>query len=205
MNIIEWESFLGFDDIMNLPSRIMGIVTGDRSERDEIYREAIKRHAGDLSYDWFGELYETELAQRAKNKQDFTPRQVSEICALLTETDGVVYEPTAGNGGMLIQYWWNRASKKLPWKFKPSTCIASCWELSDRSIPFLLFNLSIRGIMGEVFHGDVLENSAKARYVLLNERDDALAFSDIVRDDCILGYRHGRPSENPQPGLFDKI
>lgn len=205
MNITEWESFLGFDDILNLPGRIMEIVTGDRSERDEIYREAIKLHGGDLSYDWFGELYETELAQRAKNKQDFTPRQVSEICALLTETDGVVHEPTAGNGSMLIQYWWNRASKKLPWKFKPSTCIASCWELSDRSIPFLLFNLSIRGIMGEVFHGDVLENSAKARYVLLNERDDALAFSDIVRDDSILGYRHGRPSENPQPSLFDKI
>ena len=41
MNIIEWESFLGFDDIMNLPGRIMEIVTGDQIERDEIYREAI--------------------------------------------------------------------------------------------------------------------------------------------------------------------
>ena len=117
----------------------------------------------------------------------------------------MVHEPTAGTGGLLIQYWWNKARAKLPWKFKPSTCIMSCWELSNRSMPLLLFNLSIRGIMGEVFHGDVLENSAKARYVLLNERDDALAFSDIVRDDSILGYQHGRPSENPQPGLFDKI
>lgn len=205
MKITEWESFLGFDDILNLPGRIMKIVTGDRSERNEIYREAIKLHGGDLSYDWFFELYEEELAQRKKRQQDFTPRQVSEIVALLTEADGIVHEPTAGTGGLLIQCWWNKARAKLPWKFKPSTCIVSCWELSDRSLPFLLFNLSIRGIMGEVFHGDVLENSAKARYVLLNERDDALAFSDIVRDDSILGYRHGRPLENPQPGLFDKI
>lgn len=204
MNITEWETFLGFDDIMNMPGRIMGIVTGDRSERDEIYREAIKLHGGDMSYDWFFELYEEELAQRKKQQQDFTPRQVSEIVALLTEADGIVHEPTAGTGGLLIQYWWNKA-RETPWKFKPSTFIVSCWELSDRSMPFLLFNLSIRGIMGEVFHGDVLENSAKARYVLLNERDDALAFSDIVRDDSILGYQHGRPLENPQPGLFDKI
>lgn len=64
MKITEWESFLGFDDILNLPGRIMKIVTGDRSERDEIYREAIKLHGGDLSYDWFFELYEEELSQR---------------------------------------------------------------------------------------------------------------------------------------------
>lgn len=43
--------------------------------------------------------------------------------------------------------------------------------------------------MGEVFHGDVLGNVAKARYVLINEYDDPLAFSDIVRDDSILGYK----------------
>nr|DAS26556.1 MAG TPA: hypothetical protein [Caudoviricetes sp.] len=59
--------------------------------------------------------------------------------------------------------------------------------------------------MGEVFHGDVLENSARAHYVLLNERDDALAFSDIVRDDSILGYRYEYPAKNIQPSLFDKI
>ena len=205
MNITEWESFLGFDDILNLPGRIMQIVTGDRSERDEIYREAIKLHSGDLSYDWFLDIYMEELAKRKDNKQWFSPIEVPHICSMLTETDGIVHEPTAGTGGMLIGYWWNKAHKSLPWDFKPSTCIVGCWELTDRSIPLLLFNLSIRGIMGEVFHGDVLENSAKARYVLLNERDDALAFSDIVRDDSILGYRHGRPLENPQPGLFDKI
>ena len=205
MNINEWESFLGFEDIMNMPGRIMEIVTGDRSERDDIYCEAIKLHGGDMSYDWFFELYEEELSQRKKRQQDFTPRQVSEIVALLTEADGIVHEPTAGTGGLLIQYWWNKALAKLPWKFKPSTCIVSCWELSDRSIPFLLFNLSIRGIMGEVFHGDVLENSARAHYVLLNERNDALAFSDIVRDDSILGYRYEYPAKNIQPSLFDKI
>ncbi len=90
--------------------------------------------------------------------------------------EGVIHEPTAGTGGLIIQYWWELASKQLPWRFKPHTCIFTCWELSDRSIPILLLNMAIRGMMGEVFHGDVLENVAKARYVLINACNKALPF-----------------------------
>ena len=36
--------------------------------------------------------------------------------------------------------------------------------------------MAIRGMMGEVFHGDVLENVAKARYVLINACNKALPF-----------------------------
>lgn len=96
MNITEWESFLGFDDILNLPNRVMQIITGDKSKRDEIYREAIKLHGSDLSYDWFLDIYMEELAKRKDNKQYFTPREVPDICAILTGTDGIVHEPTAG-------------------------------------------------------------------------------------------------------------
>ena len=118
--------------------------------------------------------------------------------------EGFIHEPTAGTGGLIIQYWWVLASKQLPWRFKPHTCIFSCWELSDRSIPILLLNMAIRGMMGEVFHGDVLENVAKARYVLLNEQDDGLAFSDIVRDDRVLSYTHANHVHKPmQYDLFD--
>lgn len=190
MTITEWESFLGFEDLRCMPETVMSIVTGDKECRDRIYKEAIRLHNGDLSYDWFGALYEAELAQRRKNKQDFTPIEVSDICALIAGTNGIVHEPTAGNGGMLIRYWWSQLRKTYPWRYKPSQQLISCWELSDRSIPFLLFNMSIRGISGEVFHGDVLEDIAKAHYVLVNEYDDAMAFSDVIRDDSILSYRH---------------
>ena len=64
--------------------------------------------------------------------------------------------------------------------------------------------MAIRGMMGEVFHGDVLENVAKARYVLLNEQNDGLAFSDIVRDDRVLSYTHANRVHKPmQHDLFD--
>lgn len=209
MKIKEWEAFLGFVDILDMPARVMQIICGEKSVRDEIYREAIKLHKGDLSYDWFLEIYMEEFAKRKENKQEFTPPEVCDIVSMLTESDDrFIHEPTAGTGGMLIHSWWNRACKNLPWRFKPSSYIVSCWELTDRSIPFLLFNLSIRGIMGEVFHGDVLENKVKARYVLINENDDSLAFSDIVRDDTILNYQKAdsknvQSRENMHPTLFD--
>lgn len=101
---------------------------GDREQRDAIYKELLSVNHHDMSFDWFRQLYEEEFAQRKKQKQDFTPL-----------------------------------------------------EVSDRAIPLLLLNLSIRGIMGYVYHGDVLERTVKARYILLNQKDDALGFSDVVK------------------------
>ena len=36
--------------------------------------------------------------------------------------------------------------------------------------------------MGYVYHGDVLERSIKMKYILLNQKDDTLGFSDIIKD-----------------------
>ncbi len=60
--------------------------------------------------------------------------------------------------------------------------MVTCWELSSRSIPLLLLNLSIRGIMGYVYHGDVLERTVKMKYILINKEDDTLGFSEIIKD-----------------------
>lgn len=59
--------------------------------------------------------------------------------------------------------------------------MVTCWELSARSIPILLLNLSIRGMMGYVYHGDVLTKEVKQKYILLNRQDDTLAFSEIIK------------------------
>ena len=145
----------------------------------------------DLSYDWFQLIYESELSERKKKKQDFTPYDLGVICSKLTSQRGTIHEPTAGNGGMIIADWWQRRQKVLPWDFFPSQNMVTCWELSSRSIPILLLNLSIRGIMGYVYHGDVLENNIIQKYILLNKNNDPLAFSDIVKvnvNDKIVGY-----------------
>ena len=170
---------LATDDFRLLPEKVMTVVTGDLATRNHIYSELISMHHGDLSYDWFQRLYEEEYAQRKELKQDFTPQQVSNLTARIAG-NGTIHEPTAGSGGLVIAKWWNDMQGVLPWDYKPSLHMVDCWELSDRSLPFLLLNLSIRGMMGYVTHGDVLTMQVKRRYAILNRKDDPLAFSEII-------------------------
>lgn len=174
-------NLLCIEDIRDLPEAIERILFGDIEERNRIYREFLKVNDYDLSYDWFQKIYEWELSERKQKKQDFTPDELGVICSLLTDRKGSVHEPTAGNGSMIIADWWQRCRRLLPWEHFPSQNMVTCWELSSRSVPILLFNLSIRGIMGYVFHGDVLENEVKQKYILLNKTDDALGFSEIIK------------------------
>lgn len=173
------------EDIINLPQAAMNIVMGDRERRDAVYRELLSVNSYDMSFDWFRQLYEEEFAQRKKQKQDFTPVEVSEIVAKIAlPTVGTIHEPTAGTGGLIISAWWEQCRRAIPWDYYPSQHMISVWELSDRAIPLLLLNLSIRGIMGYVYHGDVLEGTVKARYILLNRSNDALGFSDVVKAEA---------------------
>lgn len=173
------------EDIIDLPQAAMNIVMGDRERRDAVYRELLSVNRYDMSFDWFRQLYEEEFAQRKKQKQDFTPVEVSEIVAKIAlPTVGTIHEPTAGTGGLIISAWWEQCRRVIPWDYYPSQHMISVWELSDRAIPLLLLNLSIRGIMGYVYHGDVLECTVKARYILLNRSDDALGFSDVVKAEA---------------------
>ena len=170
----------GVRDIRTLPETIMGVLLGDQQARDDMYKELLKINRYDMSHDWFQQIYEEELSQRKEKKQDFTPNVIGALSAKLCGTDQrTTYEPTAGNGSMLIADWYAKLNEKFPWEFLPSMNQVECWELSDRSIPILLLNLSIRGIMGVVYHGDVLEQTIKQKYILLNKHDDALAFSEI--------------------------
>lgn len=181
MTITQVLSAFSISDLMELPKAVMDLLEGDKERRDAKYRELLEMNNWDLSKDWFQQMYEEEFAQRKKNKQDFTPPEVCALVSMLTDQKGAVHEPTAGTGGLIIADWWHRCKKRLPWEHFPSQHMVTLWEISDRAIPLLLLNLSIRGIMGYVYHGDVLEQTVKQKYILLNRRDDALAFSDVIK------------------------
>lgn len=170
------------EDLRDLPDAVMRILDGSVELRNKIYNELIRMNDYDMSYDWFQALYENELSERKQKKQDFTPNSLGILCSKLTSQAGSIHEPTTGNGSMIIADWWQRCHNKIPWEHFPSQNMVICWELSARSIPILLLNLSIRGIMGYVYHGDVLEKSIKMKYILLNRKDDTLGFSDIIKD-----------------------
>lgn len=173
----------GITDIMDLPAAVNRLLFSDKEKRDAVYHSLIELNEYDMSYDWFQTIYEKEMAQRKKNKQDFTPREVTTIVSRITlcGTCGSIHEPTAGTGSLVISAWWERCQRVLPWEYFPSENMVTCWELSDRAIPLLLLNMSIRGMMGYVYHGDVLEGRIFQKYILLNKSDDGLGFSDVFK------------------------
>ena len=173
----------GIEDLKDLPNAVINLLEEDIDARNEVYKELIRKNNGDMSYDWFQEIYETELSERKQKKQDFAPNILGVLCSKLTSQSGSIHEPTAGNGSMIIADWWQRCKQKMPWEHFPSQNMVTCWELSARSIPILLLNLSIRGIMGYVYHGDVLTREVKQKYILLNRKNDALAFSEVIKVD----------------------
>lgn len=176
-------SLFNIEDLKDLPDAVSALLEGDLDARNIVYRELMRLNNNDMSFDWFQEMYEAELSERKQKGQDFTCPEVSRILSdIIGQKGTTIHEPTAGCGGLLIADWWQRCSKKMPWEHFPSQNMITCWELSARSIPILLLNLSIRGIMGYVFHGDVLEKSVKMKYILLNRKDDTLGFSDVIKD-----------------------
>lgn len=52
-------------------------------------------------------------------------------------------------------------------------------KLGGRSIPFLLFNLMIRGMNATVLHGDSLGREVKQIYFVQNEKNDFMNFSSL--------------------------
>lgn len=53
-------------------------------------------------------------------------------------------------------------------------------EMSDRAIPFLLFNMAVRGMNGVAIQCDSLERTAKNAYFIRNDTDDWLEFSEVI-------------------------
>jgi hypothetical protein len=158
MKIEDAYKLFKIEDLQDLPEAVNKVLELDMEKRNEFYIKLLELNNYDVSYDWFQKIYENELSERKQKKQDFTPNSVGVILSKITGTKkGKTYEPTAGNGSLLIASWWERCLRSdFPLMHFPSQNLVSCWELSNRSIPILLLNLSIRGMMGYVYHGDVL-------------------------------------------------
>lgn len=189
-------NLLGIDDSYKAPEKLLKIML-DKNKREELFKKFLAV-SSDLKFDWFHEYFEDEQSQRKKMKQDFTPDGVGEVlnklASINNETDGDYYEPAAGTGGILIKRWWkdctgdSRVLKKdnpFPWlsifTYDPRRYFYWAEELSDRAIPFLIFNMAIRGMNGLVIQCDVLERTAKEAYLIRNDNSDFMAFSEVFK------------------------
>ena len=191
-------NLLGIDDAFKAPSRLMEILL-KKEEREELFRNFLKIDTN-LEYDWFHEYFETEQAERKSKKQDFTPDSVAKLAKSIAceprHTD--YYEMAAGTGGMMIARWVynikedpvfvlkrketmvNDVLTSSIFTYSPRAYWYHLEELSDRAIPFLLFNAAIRGMNAEIIQCDSLSRKAKRAFYVKNDSDNFLAFSDIL-------------------------
>ncbi|VGZ09740.1 phage protein [Streptococcus pyogenes] len=167
---------LGVKEVYKAPDTLIKIIL-DKEKREDLFRQFLK-YETDVSYDWFMQYFEEEQADRKNKKQDFTPLSVSKLLTGLV-SGHTYHESAVGTGGILIQAWQRHRISSNPFTYKPSDYWYRVEELSDRALPFLLFNMSIRGINGVVVHGDSLTRQVKNIYFLQNTKDDMLSFSDI--------------------------
>ncbi len=172
---------LGIKDHYKAPERIMEILKLDMEDRDKYFLKFLKFWNYNLDNDNFRQYFENEHAERKSKKQDFTPFSVGRILAKITAgKKGSRMDVCSGTGSLTIAKWTEDKLQAGFLFYKPSDYFYACYELSDRTVPFLLFNLMIRGMNAVVYHGDVLEQDFKAIYYVLNEEDDALGFSGLM-------------------------
>ena len=182
--MVNYNELFGIEDSYQAPDKIMEIIY-DVDRREKLFMKLLEEHNYDVGFDWFHEYFEDEHADRKNKKQDFTPECVACLLSKLVTADGSdlntgnYYEVAAGTGGIMIKHWDNFRRTFSPWDYKPQYHFAFVEELSDRTIPFLILNMMIRGINGIVIHGDSLSRKCKNAYFIFNKNNDHLKFSGI--------------------------
>ena len=183
---------LNIDDAYKAPDTLLALML-NKTQRENIFKKFLNIST-DLSFDWFHEYFEDEQAERKSKKQDFTPDSIATLLNKLTSnTTGYYYEPTAGTGGILITRWWQdclndpvgtKNNTNIPgisfFTYDPRKYWYQLEELSDRAVPFLIFNMAIRGMNGVAIQCDSLSREAKEAYFIRNDTDNALAFSEVI-------------------------
>lgn len=124
------------------PSHIMDALTGEKCvEILESYRNDV----GDLETDHMRELWQYWHSKK-ESGQFFTPPTLCKLCAELTDCGSdTVLDLCAGSGAMTIAKWIQRPDRTF-----------ICLEKDLDVIPYLLFNLSVRGMHAFVKAGDAL-------------------------------------------------
>lgn len=151
----------------------------DKDRRENLFKAFLDKDCN-LDKDWFHVYFEEEHANKLKYAQDFTPDSIALLLSrLIGDKSGMRMDVASGTGSLVIKKWHEDCLAHSPFDFRPSMYFYHCEELSDRAMPFLLFNLMIRGMNAVVIHGDTLTREAKQVFFIQNDSDDFMKFSNI--------------------------
>ena len=172
---------LNVNDSYKQPAKLLDFMLDDK-KRVETFLQFLEIETN-MSYEWFQEAYELEHADRKGNKQDFTPHSVANLITRLTLDDSPThyFESACGNGGIMIQHWNEQRLRVGIGNYNPKAFWYQVEELSDRSLPFLIFNMAIRGMNGVILHGDSIAREFKDVYFIRNMREQYGAFSEVIK------------------------
>ena len=179
MNTETINKLLGITESYQAPKAMRDKIL-DNDSREKLFKDFLE-HEKDMSYEWFRQYFEDEHADRKNKKQDFTPNSVATLLSRLVGENSNYYEVAAGTGTIMIKNWEEQRRKVSPLIYDPRVYWYQVEELSDRAIPFLLFNMSIRGMNGVALHGDSLTRKFKDAYFIRNDTDNYLGFSEIIK------------------------
>lgn len=195
-SVKEINELLGVNDAYKAPQKVMDVMLDDK-KREEMFKRFLKVET-DVSRDWFREYFQKEQAERKSKKQDFTPDSVANLLnALISDGDkdnNIYYEPAAGTGSILVAKWqrdmtYNPVVSRQSlvqlltspaMTYDPRAYWYQTEELSDRALPFLIFNMAIRGMNGVAIQCDSLTRKATHAYFIRNNTSNYLAFSEVI-------------------------
>lgn len=135
--------YFNIRETYQLPDALMNCVLNKDSL--QALCKAYKTEYQDLSVDVFRDKFQDEHANRTAFMQDFTPDCIGEILSGICPEADSAADICAGTGGLTIKIW-NKNPKAT----------FTCFELSERVLPILLFNLAVRNIEAAVWYGDVI-------------------------------------------------
>lgn len=173
-------NYLEITESYKMPARLMEILFNP-SEREKMF-DAFSAENPDKSMDWWTDYFQDEQGDRNALKQDFTPHSICKIVAEMTPPADSFADVCAGTGGLTIAL-----HDRFP------DAYFHCEEISERTIPVLLFNLAVRNVHAEVICGDSLEQTRKHVYKITpGDR-----YSDIAEVDDVPPQKFGEVVSNP--------
>lgn len=164
---MKWLDALGVSESYQVPDAMMKAL-GDPQKRHELFELYLSEFG--LDDDPVNVIFQEEHGDRDKFKQDYTPPELARLVAEMAHRDtgkapATIADLCAGTGTLTLA-----CLRKFPHAYY------HCEEVTARAIPFLLFNLAIRGVNAEVFQQDVLTREVTASWRLI---PDGKGFSDI--------------------------
>jgi len=169
---------IGVKESYQAPTKLNNILYNP-DKRNKLFKKFLEINHN-VTCDWFSDYFMEVQREKTKRKQDFTPAELATIVnKLVDNTNHQYFEPGAGTGSLLVDRWNHDRLKESPFTYSPFNYLYEVEELSDACIPFLLFNILIRGMNAIVIHGDSLSREIKQVYFCQNDKNDFMQFSSL--------------------------